>query len=165
MLNMFLSHSPLGLELSFQLGPSGGVLGFLRAPLPFVAVAAVAVCCLAAMVQGNGPAHYDRRGRMCRRGNRFWVYPLVICVIVLASRGLKDRVHGTVVVDPVAAPAMVRTESLEDAVSRLERDLDRAGNQLDRAIDHTGTQMDTKIDRGATHMAQQLERLIAQIER
>jgi hypothetical protein len=165
MLNAFLSHSPLGWELSFQLGSTGGVLGFFGAPLPFVAVAGAAVCCLAAMAHGNGPPQYDRRGRMCRRGNRFWVYPLVICVIVLASRGLKDRVHGTVVVDPVAAPAMVRTESLEDAVSRLERDLDRAGNQLDRAIDHTGTQMDTKIDRGATPMAQQLERLIAQIER
>jgi len=164
MLNMFLSHSPLGLELSFQLGPSGGVLGFLRAPLPFVAVAAVAVCCLAAMVQGNGPAHYDRRGRMCRRGSRFWMYPLVICVIVLASRGLKDHVHGTITVEP-ERPTVARAEGLEDAVSRLERQLDRAGNQMDRAFDRTGNQIDTQVDRGATHIAQQLERLVAQIER
>jgi hypothetical protein len=165
MLNVFLSHSPFGWELTFQLGSSGGVLGFLGAPLAFVALTGVAVCCLAAMAHGSGPPQYDRRGRMCRRGSRFWVYPLVICVIVLASRGLKDHVHGTISVDPDNRPTVVRTERLEDAVARLERDLDRAGNQMDRAIDRTGTQIDTQADRGATQMAQQLERLAAQIQR
>jgi hypothetical protein len=165
MLNVFLSHSPLGWELSFQLGSSGGVLGFLGAPLAFVALTGVAVCCLAAMAHGNGPPQYDRRGRMCRRGNRFWMYPLVICVIVLASRGLKDHVHGTIAVEPEARVTAARAESLEDAVSRLERQLDHAGNQMDRAIDHTGTQIDTRIDRGAAQMVQHLERLAAQIER
>jgi hypothetical protein len=93
------------------------------------------------------------------------MYPLVICVIVLASRGFKDHAHGTVVIDPDQRPTVVRAESLEDAVSRLERQLDRAGNQMDRAFDRTGNQVDTQVDRGATHIAQQLERLVAQIER
>ncbi|HEV8069270.1 MAG TPA: hypothetical protein VGP76_16135 [Planctomycetaceae bacterium] len=165
MLNVFLSQSPLGWDLSFQLGSSGGVLGFLGAPLACVALAGVAACCLAAMAHGNDPPQYDRRGRMCRRGSRFWVVPLVICAIVFASRGFKDHVHSTIVIDPDDRATVVRTESLEDAVSRLERQLDHAGNQMDRAIDHTGTQIDTKIDRGAAQMVQHLERLAAQIER
>jgi hypothetical protein len=73
-------------------------------------------------------------------------------------------VHGTITVEP-ERPTVARAESLEDAVSRLERDLDRAGNQMDRAFDRTGNQIDTQVDRGATHIAQQLERLVAQIER
>jgi hypothetical protein len=82
---------------------------------------------------------------------RFLLYPLVICVIVLASRGL----HSTITIDPRDAEDdfAVSTTPVERADSNLEHRVDRLGNQLERSVDHTASQLERHI-----------ERLVARIE-
>ena len=120
--------------------------------------------------------------RMRRRGpSRFWAILFAVAAVVLVSRGMKEHVHTTTVVDPdnrpVAAVAFERRrERLDEAVSRLERQLDRASDQVDRAlahgsaqldrqVDHGTDQMSRQLDKGAADMAQQLEHAAAQLIR
>jgi hypothetical protein len=144
------------------------------------------MCCFAGMSAGRGPRGYDPRGYDPRGGyrrgpSRFWAILFAVAVVVLVSRGMKEHVHTTIVVDPdnrpVAAVAVERRrERLDEAVTRLERQLDRASDQVDRAlahgaaqidrqVDHGTDQMSRQLDKGAADMAQQLEHAAAQLIR
>jgi hypothetical protein len=159
MLNFVLTHGPDGWEVACQLGALHGVVAFLAAPLALVGLTSVVVCCLAMCA---GPGCGDPRGVRRRGPSRFWIVAIVVCAIVLASRSAKDRVH-TVVVEPRAAAP--RHESLDEAVTRLEKQLDRASDRLDQQINHQAAQIDSQVDRGTAEMVHQLERTAAQIIR
>jgi hypothetical protein len=172
MLNVVLTHGPQGLQLMFELGSKGAVLGFLGAPLPAVVLLGIAFCCLAACWGGNRRGYYDPRGRVVHRRNKFWAIAAVVVLVVLAS-----RVHRRVVIDRGNQPIVTHTavpqrDGVERAFSQLERELDHVGNQLDRvgdqverALDHETNQIDTQVDRRTTELARQLERTAAQIRR
>ncbi len=181
MLSLFLSQGTDGLSFTLQLGSQNAVLGFVWWPFPALLLGCVAMCCFAGMSAGRGPRGYDPRGGYRRGPSRFWAIMFAVAVVVLVSRGMKEHVHTTIVVDPDNHPVTVRTaerrrERLDEAVARLERQLDRASDQVDRAlahgaaqidrqVDHGTDQMSRQLDRGAADMAQQLEHAAAQLIR
>jgi hypothetical protein len=94
----------------------------------------------------------------------------MVVVIVLASRGFKDLKHRTVTVS--TRPVEARPERLEDAVARLEKQLDQvdraldhSATQLDRQLDHSATQIERQVDHRTTEIVRQLEQTLAQIKR
>ncbi len=181
MLNLLLSQGTDGLSFALQFGSQNAVLGFVWWPFPALLLGCVAMCCFAGMSAGRGPRGYDPRGGYRRGPSRFWAILFAVAAVVLVSRGMKEHVHTTTVVDPdnrpVAAVAFERRrERLDEAVSRLERQLDRASDQVDRAlahgsaqldrqVDHGTDQMSRQLDKGAADMAQQLEHAAAQLIR
>ena len=186
MLSLFLSQGTDGLSFTLQLGSQNAVLGFVWWPFPALLLGCVAMCCFAGMSAGRGPRGYDPRGYDPRGGyrrgpSRFWAIMFAVAVVVLVSRGMKEHVHTTIVVDPdnrpvAAVAAEHRRERLDEAVTRLERQLDRASDQVDRALAHSAAQIDRQVDhgtdqmsrqldRGAADMAQQLEHAAAQLIR
>jgi hypothetical protein len=174
MLNVLPAYSPAAGTCLADLG-SGAVIGFLWLPLPLLLLGCSALWLFAAMPRPNGRGGCDPRGG--GRRHRLWVLPVVICVVVLASRGLKDHGHGTVIVDPHAATVFHRDDNGSDA--RLEERLDRLGDQLERRasqverrasqlegqLDRGAVHLDGQVERGAAHLQQQLERVAADIER
>jgi hypothetical protein len=181
MLSLFLSQGTDGLSFALQLGSQDAVLGFVWWPFPALLLGCVAMFCFAGFSAGRGPRGYDPRGGYRRGPSRFWAIMFAVAVVVLVSRGMKEHVHTTIVVDPdnrpVAAVAVERRrERLDEAVTRLERQLDRASDQVDRAlahgaaqidrqVDHGTDQMSRQLDKGAADMAQQLEHAAAQLIR
>jgi hypothetical protein len=174
MLNVLLTYSPAAGTCLADLGSGVVVVGFLWLPFPVLIVGCVALWCFAAMPRANRPGGCGPRGG---RRHQLWVYPVVICIVVLASRGLKDHGHGTVIVDPHAATVFHRDDNGSDA--RLEERLERLGDQLEQRasqvelrasqlegkLDHGAVHLDGQVERGAAHLQQQLERVAAQIER
>ncbi len=181
MLSLSLTQGTNGLSFALQLGSQDGVLGFVWWPFPALLLGCVAMFCFAGMSAGRGPRGYDPRGGYRRGPSRFWAILFAVAVVVLVSRGMKEHVHTTIVVDPDNQPVTVhaiehRRERLDEAVTRLERQLDRASDQVDRAlahgaaeidrqVDHSTDQMSRQLDKGAADMAQQLEHAAAQLIR
>jgi hypothetical protein len=173
MLNVLLAYNPASGACLVDLG-SGAVVGFLWLPFPVLIFGCVALWCFAAMPRANRSGACGLRGG---RPHRFWVLPVVICVVVLAVRGLKDHGHGTLIVDPHAATVFHRDDDRSDA--RLEERIERLGDQLEQRasqvelrasqlegrLDHGAVHLDGQVERGAAHLQQQLERVAAQIER
>src|ERR1700722_6185873 len=181
MLSLSLTQGTDGLSFALQLGSPNGVLGFVWWPFPALLLGCVAMFCFAGFSAGRGPRGYDPRGGYRRGPSRFWAILFAVAVVVLVSRGMKEHVHTTIVVDPDNHPVTVRTaerrrERLDEAVARLERQLDRASDQVDRAlahgaaqidrqVDHGSDQISRQLDKGSADMAQQLEHAAAQLIR
>ncbi len=180
MLSFSLSPAD-GVSFALQLGLENGVLGFVWWPFPVMLLGCMAMCAFAGMSGCRGARYDDPRGGYRRGPSKFWTIALIIAVLVLMGRGVKEHVHTTIMLDsdnhPVPARvAERRHERLEDAVARLERQLDRASDQVDRAlerssaqidrqVDHSTDQMSRQLDKGAADMAQQLEHAAAQLIR
>ncbi|HET6328926.1 MAG TPA: hypothetical protein VFG04_29855 [Planctomycetaceae bacterium] len=177
LLNALLADVPMAWIRIAGLGSGDVIIGFLWLPLPVVLLGCAALWMLAAGPRANGPVAYDRYGRVvCQRRRRFWVVPVAICLIVLASRGLRDHVHGTITLDSDNHPATVVQRQRHHSDSSLEERLDRIGEHLDhvfgngaakleRQLDHGADQIDGQVERRAAQLQRQLEHVAAQIER
>lgn len=173
LLNVLLADSPVAWIRIAGFGSTDLVIGFLSLPLPVVLLGCAAVWLFVAGPRASRPVACDRYGRaVYTRRHRFWVYPLAICLVVFAIRGMRDHVHGTITIDSDNHPVVVTHHS----AAGLEERLDRLGEHLDRAFEHGATKFETHVDqgaeqidgqleRGAVRIHQQLERVAAQIER
>ncbi len=175
LLSALLADVPMTWIRIVGLGSNDVTIGFLWLPLPVILLGCAALWLLAAGPRNNGPVAYDRYGRMvCQRRRRFWVVPVAICVIVLASRGLRDHVHGTITVESdIRPPALLERNhadsDLEERLDRIGRHLDRVflhrASKIERRVDDGAAQIDGQVERTAAQLEQQLERVAAQIER
>jgi hypothetical protein len=166
MLNALLAYNPLAWIRISDIGSGDLVIGFFWLPLPVVLLGCAALWLFAAGPRANGPVACDRYGRVVyRRRHRLWVYPVAICLVVLAARGLKDHGHGTITIDPADRPPVVvlhRRAHQPDA--GFEERMDRLGDHLDRTVEHRATQIEGQLDRGSAQIDEQLERTAAQVE-
>jgi hypothetical protein len=176
LLNLLLADSsPVAWIRLAGLGSNDVVIGFLSLPLPVLLLGCAALWLFVAGPRANRPVACDRYGRaVYRRRHRFWVYPLAICLVVFAIRGMRDGWHGTITIDPDNHPVPVMVT--HHSAPGLEERLDRLGEHLDRAfehgatkfethVDHRAEQIDGQLERSAVRIHQQLERVAAQIER
>jgi hypothetical protein len=115
--------------------------------------AGIGLCLAASMLACcyNGPPRGVRGTQFRGRMPRILLVPLVVCLIVYASRG----VHSTITIDPNDAEDGFSTSAttVERADSNFEHRIDRLGDHIDRSVDHTAWQLERHI-----------ERLVARIE-
>jgi len=149
----------------YTMADSGqGPCGIFGTASPAAVMAGVGLC-LAAPVLAccyNGPPR-GVGGRRHRRGMpRFLLFPLVICVIVLASRGFRS----TFKIDPRDAEDdfNVSATAVERADSSLEHRVERFGDQFGRRVDRRADQFGRSVDRSASQLERHIERLVARIE-
>jgi hypothetical protein len=173
LLNFLLADNSVAWIRIAGLGSNDVVIGFLSLPLPALLLGCAALWLFAAGPKANRPVACDRYGRaVYRRRHRLWVYPVAICLVVFASRGLKDHMHGTITIDSDNHPVPVRPHSAEGMEARFERlgeHLDRGfedgAARFEQQVDNRAEQIDGQLERSAVRIHQELERVAAQIER